>query len=324
MIHSPAVVWLLDRGAEDKLPVSISTLRLNAPSAWSKWHKVVLDAGLTGPMYKWLQSLESEGVFVAPVPEPSGDDVVGGDSSPAARVMRVRVGLTTLLQELAAAAAIPPIERFLHVDPDVVFLGSPEPLFDSPSRGEHVWAMKEWDWRGDPSLDIQDSSRLSRRGTFAEGRSGAAAQLAQHLGITKGELHAVETYNSGVWVGSAGSALAENWTRAYRELNSIDRAEGGGFLNPYSAEQVALSVAIYRGDVICRSLPRKYNQFPPRPPHDWPRGTLMAHFITFERNYRGARYGLWFDCRRAVLAAGLCPRDLVSDGDAQITSHERS
>lgn len=309
-----AVVWIFDEGAEDKFPVSLCTLKLNAPDLWASSIKVIIDMGISTPMKSWIDSLADEKVTLIPASLPPANQVIGSQRQRPAQVMLARLMLCNILQALVLERKIAPIDVFLHVDTDTAFFKSPNESLEMEWIGEHIRAVKEWDWVGDPALNNQESMKLNREGTFTSSDSKRCEKFAFHLGIDEGEFNTIETFNSGVWVARCQSTLSDIWREVYDQLRVIDHTEGGDFLRSYSAEENALSVAIYLGRILCRPLPRRFNYFPPRPPHSWPSDTSIGHFITFHKNGQEVRYRKWFEFKQAIIQAGLCPQSLMFPG----------
>lgn len=308
----PAIVWIFDSGAEGVFPISLFSLRRAAPSLFERGPLIVIDCGMTEVMRTWLRSkrLSNLSVVTANLPEPSR--VMGGASWRAASIMRLRIELPRLLEALIAQSRVPRFATFLQLDTDTAFLSDPLDEMSEPWEGEDIRCCYEWDWVGQPQDDHQEFMKFVRASSFAAtDYPDKLPQLADALHMSIGELKCVPTVNSGVWMARVGSALSDKWVESYSRLVRLDAELGPGFFNPYSAEQNALSLAIYRGAIAPRFMPRRMNHLPPRDPHLWPEDLCVAHFISFARNWPRRAYRLWSTLRELTIQSRFAPSSLL-------------
>lgn len=311
MTSPRAVVWMFDSGAEGFFPTSIYSLKKFCRAFYNRSLKLVVDCGVSAEFKNWLSAAAPE-VQLLSVALPAPTSVVGKGESRPARVMRLRIELSTILHRAVCEAAMPRIEAFLHVDPDTLFLSDPSAAFDKPWQGEDIRCVTEWDWNGEPKANEQRFMRFLRESSFQNGCIPEHHKiLAQFLNLEVGELQCMVTVNSGVWLARAGSSLPEKWRRSYDALAHADASVPAGMLNPYSAEQNALSLGIHRGEVVARFLPRRFNYLPPRPPYTWPKNVSIAHFVTFASNWNRPCFRLWSHVRAEAIQSAFVPFGLA-------------
>jgi hypothetical protein len=308
-----AIIWILDKGVEQKFLVSFCSFLMRTKKEGEKIIKVVFDVGISKNIKHWISGLGIKNLFLLPIRYPRVEDVVGEKKNLPAQVMRIRVNLTNILKKNISEGILPDFDTFLHVDSDTAFWSSPIRLLNQNWEGEHIRIAKSWDWIGDAKPENQILLKLNRDSTYIDNSEDRGERLAKHLGISLGELNTIYKVNTGVWMSIVGSKLSENWEFYYKKLQRIDKLEGGNFLNPHSAEENALSLAIYFGKVTVRFLPRKLNTLAPKPPEDWPKDTCIGHFVTFHKNWRRSTYKKWFDIRNEILDAGLCNIELIDE-----------
>lgn len=307
-----AVVWLFDHGSEGFFAPCLYSLAKNCPSFWNESLKVVVDCGVSQRFREWLSSQNHFLNIVRPH-LPKFGEVLGGESVPAARVMRLRIELSRILADAAGQGAIPYFSEFLQCDPDILFLGDPAGVFEMPWEGEDIRCVQEWDWHGPLENNRQQLMPLFRDSTFRSGvRHDDRAAIARSIDIEEAELTCITTVNSGVWAARTESELPEKWLKSYQSLKAADACFPGGMFSPYAAEQNALSLGIYKGLILPRYLPRKYNYLPPREQFAWPEDVCIAHFVTFRRNWTRTAYRVWSRMRAAAISDGFVPAQLAA------------
>jgi hypothetical protein len=310
--RSSAIVWIFDSGAEGPFPISLYSLQLKAPRLCERSVLVVIDCGLSDQFRAWLSNLRKPRVHIVAASLPLSVPVVGVSRMPAAAVMRLRIELPLLLSGLIQSGELPKFEQFMQLDTDTAFLSEPGDRFLLEWESEDIQCCYEWDWVGEAENDVQSLMKFIRPSSFiAENYIDKLPSLAEGLDMTKAELHCIPTVNSGVWVARVGSNLSTKWVASYNRYHRLDEALGPGLLNPYSAEQNALSLAIYRGEIVARLIPRRYNHLPPRAPWDWPPSTVIAHFVTFLRNWNRPAFRAWSAMRRDAIRTGFVPSFLA-------------
>jgi hypothetical protein len=302
----PTVVWLSDAATAPLLTVSIGSLKLNAPDFWRNSFKVVIDLGLDDAHRAWLDSLATEDVVIVPRQCADSESIVGRKPHRPAQIMRVRVGLTELIRDIA------PSSRLLHCDADTIFFRSPRPAFECFSGVEDIAAVRAWDWLSPANSSQLVSWRVDDNVTYATQATTRSQRLAESLGISYSEFSLADRYNSGVWLSSTESALARKWNDWYERLCAIEDRSDDPLLNPHNAEEVALSLGIFFGDILVRPLRQRYNYLPPRAPHQWPEETVIGHFVTFGSNFGEASFAPWWAHRRRLLDESLCTPDLLA------------
>ncbi len=318
-LNTAAIVWLLDSGVEPFFAVSLGTLRLNSPSVWHDSVKVIFDCGLSQKCRSFLASVSSEGVRVFRLSdvEPS---LLHADyyQKPGLLPMRARILVARLLERLRSRGDLPRIDVCLVCDCDTAFLRE----FGVPviPGGSDILVMKEWDIRA----GVERPLLFLRQSTFDRPLGEVPLDLlSTSLGIPASALVELPTYNTGVVViCPANCGFVDAWLAEYEQLLAIRDTVGRKVFAVYSAEQNALSLALYRRTVRGMPLSRRYNQFPPRPPKQWPTDTIIAHFITFTLNHQESRYGLWFKSREGVRGAGWVPGELLPDPRLTKLRHE--
>ena len=306
-----AVIWIFNQAVEEMFAVSFGSLACNAPDVWDGWLKIIIDAGISDLMRAWLRSFAGEGVHVLPVSLPQPSEVVGGQRHLPAQIMLARLRLPVLVDRMIRAGFLPPVERFLHVDADTAFFASPQELTEASWGAEQIWAVKEWDWVGEKEQMVTEDLRMARDHCFISTAQDRHRRLAAVLGMSTEDLLMVPSYNSGVWVAMPGDHLTNPWEETYRKLRAADETLGGSFINPHSSEESALSLAIHRGAIRIKPLPRQYNYLPPREPRDWPSDTVIAHFVTFHLNHHWPAYRRWYAQRDSLQRNGLWPWDVT-------------
>ncbi|MEO8383454.1 MAG: hypothetical protein ABI779_27605 [Acidobacteriota bacterium] len=299
------ILWFVDSGAEGHLAVSLGSLRLAAPSVWRSTTKVVIDCGLSSDMLAFLSAAASEGVHVVPAfkiwDEPWDPTSLG------ILPMRMRIHAPRLLSRRLAGSFLPPASAYLVCDADTVFWH--EFKIPTPGADSDLLIMQEWDNK--TGVDVP--MLLVRQSTFALPLEEVHLEtISRALGLPEDTLRTLPTYNTGVFTFVAGAGFTDAWHHDYQTIIALRDHAGRRVFSPFAAEQNALSVAIQRGTISAGPLPRRFNQFPPRPPRLWPAGTVIAHFVTFRRNYREARYAAWFEAQDAVRAEGWVPEPLLS------------
>lgn len=296
---------MVDSGVEDMFAVSLASLRINAPEYWSAHPKLIFDFGFSPKITRWLQSLEGEKVYVRRLSLPECHFVAGTTVLGGIGVMYRRMEIMSLAPSLVASWNLP-VESFIVCDADTVFLTTPEefPIFDKT-----ISIMKEWDIVGGQSCSL----RLCRPSSFraSSRQDDDIATIAEQLSISESTLREIPTFNSGVIGFRAGTNFTNQWRIEYDALARVVDSHSEPIFSPYAAEQNALALAIHKGTVSISNLPRRFNQFPPRPPSEWPAETVIAHFITFHRNHLQTRYDLWRDMKRRTREANLLPIDLI-------------
>ena len=295
-------IWILDAGREAFLAVSLGSLRLNAPSFWSQYPKVILDCGLSDPFRAWLMDLEPEGVHVVPAPHPRR-----GEHEPAGiGPMRQRVNLSAIA---TAMPEIEPEDRVLSSDPDTVFLGEPDG-FPFPDGEIDIAVMPGHSIYAGREVETQWLSPA----TLAHPGLGHAdlGHIAGQLGMSISEMRSVKSYNTGVFGFRAARVLNGPWAEAYNALREMVDLRGRPVFVPFMVEQNALSLCISRGQIRAVDLQRRFNCFPPIQPQSaiWPKDTVIAHFVCFHGRYRHLAYGLWFKTAERLMALGLMPSDM--------------
>ena len=161
-----AVVWIFDSGSEDKFPVSFCSLKINSKELWNESIKIIIDVGISSDMRNWIKKFEKENVYIINIDLPSKDEAIGRKNRPA-QIMLARLMLSKIIKQLYLQKEIPFIETFLYVDTDTAFFNSPLEIIKMEWIGEHLRAVKEWDWIGDPKLNIQNSMKLCRISNFS-------------------------------------------------------------------------------------------------------------------------------------------------------------
>jgi len=302
------IVWLLDKGAEGMFANSLGSLKLNARRFWDENLKLILDFGLSDQMRSFLDTLRDELVYVRSLTLPKPHDVVGGDPGGGVGVMRTRVEISNILKTVVEALSLS-VDDYLICDCDTAFITSPEPL-PMPSAGGQISIMKEWDVSDGAEVEM----KLCRSSSFVGGVVpwGYIPRISNQLGMSDQEFISVPTYNTGVFGFRAGAEFSNEWKNTYDLIKGIVDDKGLPIFSPFAAEQNAFSLCVFRGSITISELPRRFNQFPPRPPSSWPDGTVIAHFITFKKNQGEARYSLWYEIRDRVLLHGLIPVELVA------------
>lgn len=301
------IVWLADAGVEKFLINSIGSLQLNGKSFWEENLKLVLDFGLSKPISSFLASIKDEWIFVHRMSLPDDHDVVGGDVRNGVGVMRRRVELSSFIDLIIQNLGLN-VQGFIVCDADTIFLQSPHE-FPLPASPFQMCIMREWDLID----NIETEMRLYRPSSFVGSvlPEGSISRIATHLKLSDDQLRKLPTYNTGVFSFCAGANLTHPWNEEYRLLKSLTDEDNRPIFSPYAAEQNALSLSVFKGQVVVSELPRIFNQFPPRPPSGWDVNTVIAHFITFRRNYTESRYGLWFKTREQVCNSGFIPKPLL-------------
>jgi hypothetical protein len=293
-------------GAADMFAVSLSSLRYNALNYWNSQPKLVLDFGLGTTLIQWLETLADEQVYVCRVPA-SGIDCVSGGFDNGIAVMSRRTEITSLAPALAGNLNLD-IDAFIVCDADTVFLRDPTGF---PIRDGAISAIEEWN-----VVDGREyAMRLCRPSSFNKRQisDGVLSYVASQLAISADALQSVQTYNSGVVGFRSGTDISRQWRAEYEMITQAVDLEGMPVFSSYAAEQNALALAVHKQTVRIHELPRRFNQFPPRHPSTWPLDTVIAHFITFWRNNREARYDLWRDVRQRVCNAGILPIECLND-----------
>jgi hypothetical protein len=303
------ITWLLDKGVEKLFAVSLGSLREKGRYFWGNNIKLVLDLGLSEPMYEFLMKLEDEGVFVHRLPLPDNITVVGGDNLNGIGVMRRRIELPNILPQILETLAIN-VDEFIVCDSDTIFLQSPEG-FPFPSANSQISIMKEWDLVGCKEMPML----LYRPSSFRGGKlpdDKSLDLICSRLDLNEEELRQLPTYNTGVigFLSKASFTLA--WQEEYDLIKSIFDEDGHPIFSPYAAEQNAFSISLYKKRIKALDLPRIFNQFPPRPPSNWPENTIIAHFITFSRNHTESRYHLWYEMHQLVKDSKYIPEHLLT------------
>jgi hypothetical protein len=304
----PVVVWLSDAATAPLLTVSIGSLKRNAPDFWGNSLKVVIDFGLGDAHRSWLESMSAEDLLIIPHLFADSDTVVGHKSHRPAQIMRVRVRLTEFVQKLA------PSSKLMHCDADTIFFRSPQPAFECFSGVEDIAAVRAWDWASPADSTRLVSWPLDNDVTFASEVTSGAQRLAESLGISYSEFSLADRYNTGVWVSSTESALSKKWNYWYEKLCSIEDQNDDPLLNPHNAEEVALSLGVFFGDILARPLRQRYNYLPPRAPHQWPPETVIGHYVTFGRNFGEPSFATWWAHRRKLLDESVCPPECLAMG----------
>jgi len=308
----PAIAWIFDFGAEKAFPVCLFSIQQASPGLFEHAPLIVVDCGISDSMRTWMLSLRRSNLHIISAKLPESTSVMGGDSSRAASVMRLRIELPQLLTASIADALIPEFETFLQLDTDTVFLSDPTSRLTEPWAGEDIRCCYEWDWVGEPRDDQQTFMKFVRPSSFAVADYvEKLPQVADALGLSLGELRTVPTVNSGVWMARTQGRLSEGWRDQYDGLRKLDATLGMGFLNPFSSEQNALSLAIYLGAVTPRFMPRRMNNLPPKAPHHWPADVCIAHFISMGKNWHRGAYRLWSDFRKRAISCGFAPASLL-------------
>jgi hypothetical protein len=311
-IDLPAIVWIFDSGAEGPFPVSLYSLSRAAPSLYLQAPLVVFDCGISSDLRNWLISKKLPNLTVINCILPQAEKVIGMSFSNAAAVMRQRIELPRLLNMSINEGRTPTFETFLQIDTDTAFLSDPTQILTRYWGGEDIRCCYEWDWVGDPIADHQESMKFIRPSSFSSPNySERLPEIAGYLDLSVGELQCIPTVNSGVWMSKVAGALSENWIRAYERLSRIDRHLGAGFFNSDSAEQNALSLGVYLGEISVRCLPRSMNNLPPKDPHSWPENVGIAHFVSFKKNWTRSAYRLWSRLRQLTQESGYAPRSLL-------------
>lgn len=301
------VTWMLDAGVERFFAVSLSSLRRAGRSFWDNNAKVIIDFGLTEPMAAFLDTLAAEGVFVHRFALPEDDAVVGGNAANGVGVMRRRVEIARLLPAITSSLGLT-VDGFIVCDCDTVFLAGPD-TFPIPTEPGSVSILREWDIKNGVEVPLL----LSRRSCFNKDAvlKGSLDGVCSRLGLTGEDLQRVVTYNTGV-IGFAPDATFHTaWEAEYESLRVILDEQGSPVFSAYAAEQNALSLCIHKRSVNVLHLPKRFNQFPPRPPATWPADTVIAHFITFRRNCGEERYALWYTLRDRARDDGFIPSALL-------------
>ena len=300
------VIWMVDSGAEKMFAISLASLRCNAFTYWNRYPKLVLDFGLSERCLQWLRQLTSQHVHVYSSSVPDSGSVLGGFSGGGVGVMSRRTEITTLAPAIAADLGLA-VEEFIVCDSDTVFMRDPG---EFPIVAGRLSAMQEWD-----NLCGQEYSlRLCRPSSFRKNQvpTDSFPTVARQLGISAEDLSQVTTYNSGVIGFRSGTDITQQWRTEYKLLtNVLVTAHDGILFSPYAAEQNALALAIHKGTIHVHELPRRFNQFPPRPPSAWSDDTVIAHFITFRLNNHEARYDLWRNVRQYLCETGDLPAELA-------------
>jgi hypothetical protein len=302
------IVWLLDSGVERFFATSLGSLRENGRSFWDNNIKLVLDFGLSEQMVSFLSSLKNEGVHIQTLPLPNDSDVVGGNAQGGVGVMRRRVEVTDLIPGFIRNVNLN-VDSFIVCDTDTVFFNPPDD-FPLPTESAQISIMKEWDNIGGSEIDM----RLYRPSSFSQNvvPEKHLPTISSKLGLAEDELRELATYNTGVFGFREGSDFTNQWETEYALLKSLLDDEGRSIFSPYAAEQNAMSLCIHKQIIQVSELPRRFNQFPPRPPQAWPTDTVIAHFMTFKRNHNEARYRPWYEVREQVKASRFVPEDLLS------------
>lgn len=298
------ILWFVDSGAEGHLAVSLGSLRLVAPSVWRNATKMVIDCGLSSDMFAFLSAAASEGVHVVPASDIW--DEPWDRTSLGILPMRMRIHAPRLLGRRLAATFLPPASACLVCDADTVFWR--EFRIPMPSADSDLLIMQEWDNKTGADVPML----LLRQSTFGMPLKELHLEMiSMALELPLETLRTMPTYNTGVIIFAAEAGFTDAWNHEYETLIALRDHAGRRVFSPFAAEQNALSVAIQRGSIRAGPLPRRFNQFPPRAPLDWPADTIIAHFITFRRNHRKARYAAWFEARDAVRADGWVPEPLL-------------
>jgi hypothetical protein len=308
----PAIVWIFDSGAEGPFPVSLFSLSRAAPSLYTNAPLIVLDCGMSADLYDWLlrKGLPNLTLIKCTLPEPF--KVMGVSHTRASSVMRQRIELPTLLSLAMQDGRVPYFETFLQIDTDTVFLSDPTDVLTQRWSGEDIRCCYEWDWSGDPKDDLQESMKFIRESSFfSQGYSAKLPDIANAFGVSVGELRCIPTVNSGVWMSKVRGKLSEKWIKSYEHLLAIDRRLGPGLFSSYSAEQNALSLGIYFGDISIRSFERRINNLPPKDPQEWPPTVVIAHFVSLKKNWPRSAYRLLSKFRHLTQESGYAPRSLL-------------
>lgn len=302
------ILWLADSGAEGHLAVSIASLRRNAPNLWADSSKVIVDVGLSSTMLDFLANARSENVHVVPL---AAIGVAATSSEPPGYLaMRTRIGVSVFLEGLADSGALPRTEHSLVCDADTVF--SSEFSCPMPGPAADLMIMQEWDTHSGHERPML----LVRPSNFSQPLAEISlADIARDLDVPEDALRSMPTYNTGVFVFRVGRQFADAWLCEYERLIGIVDGRGRPVFSMYAAEQNAMSIAIYRKTIVHDILPRRFNQFPPRHPQEWPADTAIAHFISFGRNHTEERYRRWFEARALAQADKWLPPALLSDVD---------
>jgi hypothetical protein len=301
------IVWLADAGVENFLINSIGSLRLNGRAFWEEHPKLVLDFGLSKSVSSFLASIKDEGVFVHRMSLPEERDVVGSNVRSGVGVMRRRVELSGFIDPLVQNLGLI-VQGFIVCDADTVFLQPPNE-FPLPTKPLQICIMREWDVIDNIEIDML----LYRPSSFVGSvlPEDSVSTIATHLRLSEDQLRKLPTYNTGVFSFCAGANLKQAWEAEYKLLQSLRDEDDMLVFSPYAAEQNALSLSIFKGQVLISELPRRFNQFPPRSPRGWDVDTVIAHFITFRRNHTEPRYRLWFKTREQVFDNGFIPEALL-------------
>ncbi len=305
----PTIVWILDAGAEGFLPVSLGSLRLRAPRFWRDHPKVVVDCGISLAMKEHLAQLAGERVYVVP-----GRFCTSASDTLGVPAMRQRVEISEFAQELATLVS-PFDGNVLVVDTDTVFLRPPME-FPFPDGGADLAIMPDW--------DIVDGkiagTPMFRPASLQRPQSGENLEhIARQLRLPLSDLLTLRSHNTGVFGFHVDRQFSAAWRTAYDELTAATDLHGEPVFAPFAAEQNAMSLAINRRWILARTLPRRFNRLPPRPPQCWPAPTVIAHFVTFRRFHNEQRYALWFQIVDELREAGLLSSDFVPPHVASAT-----
>lgn len=307
-----ALVWAFDAGAEERFPICLYSLLRVVGRERLGLHLIILDCGISEAFREWLGGLTVPRVSVIKLPLPAGTEVIDGGRSRAVGIMRLRIELPDILSQLMRGGAIPKFKQFAHLDTDTAFLSSPIPMLSQPIGKEDIVCCYEWDWTTPIGNNVQALMRLVRPSTFgALSYPANLNEFAAALNLELPELHCVPTVNSGVWMARVDSQVSGSWLNSYRRLHRIDSQIGPQYLNPYSAEQNALSIAIYKGEVVARFMSRNFNHLPPREPYGWPAACVIAHFVTFAANWKRPAFRLWSALRKEAVNSGFVHMSLV-------------
>ena len=300
-------VWLLDSGAESLFINSLGSLKLNARDFWDDNIKLILDFGLSEKMATFLSSLSGEHVYVHRLTLPDAEDVVGANPGGGVGVMRRRVEISRILQSITESLKLT-VEEYVIYDCDTVFFFSPV-QFPMPGLGRQIIIMKEWDI----SNGVEVEMKICRPSSFAGGSvpTRYIPLISSKLGLTEREFISIPTYNTGVFGFRAGVEFSQEWETAYTLIKTILDDQGVPIFSPFAAEQNALSLCVYKGAISISDLPKRFNQFPPRPPLTWPEETVIGHFITFNKNHEEDRYKLWYKIRNQLLSQKFIPEGFI-------------